>query len=58
MEAEPRNMDTWLEAYQIKAQVVQIFVKKVIVSKSKGITVELDPNFLEKLAELKEEENE
>ena len=58
LETEPRNIDEWLEAYQIKTQLVQIFVKKVIVSKSKGITVELDPNFLKKLTELKEEENE
>ncbi len=56
LETEPQNIDEWLAAYQIKVQVVQIFVKKVNISKSNGITVELDPNFLQKLAQLKEEE--
>ncbi|MBT4460220.1 MAG: hypothetical protein HOC56_18350, partial [Anaerolineae bacterium] len=58
LETEPQNIEAWLEAYQIKEQVVQIFVKKVTISKSSRIAVELDSNFLQKLAQLKEEENE
>ena len=58
LETEPQNIEAWREAYQIKEQVVQIFVKKVTISKSSRIAVELDPNFLQKLAQLKEEENE
>ena len=58
LQNEPKNMDDWLAAFQVKHKIVQTLVQNVKISKKRGVSVEFYSHLLQRLTELKETNHE